>query len=165
MEKMALCNGAHERIFRPFERYYTISRENIEAPFIAEAEFHSHNEQYFLLKSAKLSEFDSNEYVFFAEEKNLSKSRLLQLDSIAWERGLLRIAPAYGNMNSDITLVVSADSIEDEAAVYVKKLRHYKSYAFGFKGWSNYKVIVLEASSDRVFSNRMGKVFKKLFCS
>ena len=56
---------ALEKLLHSYERYYDISTENIAAPFVAEAVFKSHNEQYFLVKEAKLSDIDSNEFVFF----------------------------------------------------------------------------------------------------
>ena len=56
---------AFEKIIESFKRYYDVSTENIEKPFAAEAVFKSHNEQYFLLKIAKVADIDSNEFVFF----------------------------------------------------------------------------------------------------
>ena len=56
---------SYEKILECFKRYYNVSTENIAQPFIARAEFKSHNEQYFLVKAAKVADIDSNESVFF----------------------------------------------------------------------------------------------------
>ena len=60
-------NGTFEKIINAFNRYYDISTENIAGPFCAEAVFKSHGEQYFLVKSAKVADIDSNDFVFFCD--------------------------------------------------------------------------------------------------
>lgn len=55
---------AIEKILPAFERYYTIKKDEVTQPFCAEAEFRSHNEQYFLVRSAHIADLDSNEFVF-----------------------------------------------------------------------------------------------------
>ncbi len=63
-------NGTFEKIINAFSRYYDISTENIVGPFCAEAVFKSHGEQYFLVKSAKVADIDSNDFVFFCDCSN-----------------------------------------------------------------------------------------------
>ena len=178
-------NGVLERIIHSFETYYNVSTENIEAPFAAEAVFKSHSEQYFLVKSAKLSESDSNEFVFFyvdeilrsaqndgigiistassGMEESLSFQRITELSDTAWERGLSRFTPYYGHRNTDITLVLIAGRFTDDAFKKIKKINHYKSFCFGFKGWARFKIIALELSSLKLSYNRFGADFKKIF--
>ena len=55
-----------EKLLRSYSVYYDIQRENVTEPFAAEANFHTHDEQYFLVRSATISEAESNEYVYFA---------------------------------------------------------------------------------------------------
>lgn len=151
-----------QKILKAFERYYTIKRENPAKPFVAEAEFHSHTEQYFLLREAKLSEIDSNEFVFFAEEEVLTLDRILELDSCAWSEGLSRVKPYYGHRNSDVSLIILADRIEESVFRQIKKIKHYKSYYLSFWGWSNYRILVYEVSTGKSASNRLGKDLRKI---
>lgn len=154
---------ALEKVLHSFERYYSINKENVTQPFAAEAEFISHNEQYFLVKSAKIANIDSNEYVYFALTETLSKDKFLEFDEKAWNTGISRVHPYSGHRNSDVTLVIIADKIEDEVKSLIKKTKHSKSYKLTFWGWSNYKLVSLELSTDQLFSNRLGKDLKKLF--
>ena len=55
-----------EQLLKSFNGYYTVKRDGVAAPFVAEAEFHSHTEQYLLVKAAHVADIDSNEYIFFA---------------------------------------------------------------------------------------------------
>lgn len=148
---------------KSYSRYFNIKTEDIEAPFSAEAEFVSHNEQYWLVKAAKLADVDSNEFVFFALVDTLTKERLTELDKIAWERGLSRVTPSSSHRNTDVTLVIIADNIEEDAFLAVKKLKHYKSYKMSLWGWSNYKAIAMELSLKRLTTNRQGQALKKIF--
>ena len=149
-------------LLRSYQAYYNV-KEDVAEPFAAEAEFHSHEEQFFLVKSAKLSESESKEFVFFAVEEHLTLDKAKVYDKIAWERGLSRVQPHESHRSSDVVLVVLADEIDADAAKYLEKLRRYQSYKFTFHGWSHYRVIAMEVSTRNVICNRMGRILKKLF--
>ncbi len=151
-----------ETLLRSFEQYYDVRRENVAEPFAAEAEFSLHDEQYFLVKSARLAEADSREYVFFALEERLDADRFAVLDEAAWEQGLARVKPHANHRNTDIVLVILADEIEETVFAGISKTRRYKSYRLGFQGWSHYRLIASELSSGRTSSNRQGRSLKKL---
>ena len=151
-----------QKIIQSFERYYSIKTENVVSPFVAEAEFHSHTEQYFLIREAKLSDIDSNEFVFFAEVPLLTQEKVLELDSRAWEEGLSRVKPYSGHRNSDVTLIIVADKIEEKVFKQIKKIKHSKSYYLTFWGWSNYRLMAYEVSTGKAVANRLGSDLKKL---
>ena len=151
-----------EKLLRSFERYYNVRRENVEEPFVAEAEFSLHDEQYFLVKSARLSEADSKEYVYFATEERLDSEGFLALDEAAWNRGVSRVRPHASHRNTDIVLVILAEEMEEEVFSVIPKTKHYKSYRLGFQGWSHYRLIAVELSSGRVATNRQGRSLEKL---
>ena len=150
------------RLLQSFERYYDVRTEGVAAPFAAEAEFHSHTEQYFLVKAAHLSDIDSNEYVFFALEPVLTCGRFAELSDAAWNAGLSRVRPYMGHRNSDVSLIIIAERIDDDALALVRRTRRSKSYKFGLYGWSNFRALAYEASSERTASNRLGKNLRKL---
>lgn len=151
-----------DKLLRSFEAYYNVKRDGAEAPFVAEAEFSLHDAQYFLVKSVRLGEADSKEYVYFATVDTLDADTLRDLDETAWTRGSSRVVLHPNHKNTDVTLIVLADQIEKEAFSLVPKLRHHKSYSFGFRGWSNYRLIAVELSSRRMAYNRQGQSLKKL---
>ena len=43
-----------EKTLRSYAAYYDVNRDCPEEPFVAEAVFHSHNDAYFLVKSARI---------------------------------------------------------------------------------------------------------------
>lgn len=151
------------RVLHAFERYYDIKHtDDVTPPFTAEAEFHSHDERYVLVRTAKVAEIDSHEFVFFAETDNLTGEQLAKFDEAAWNAGISRVRPTFIHRNSDVTLVILADVIEKSVLKQIKKLKHYKSYCFSFKGWSEYRVLAFEISSGKVVYNRIAHNLKNL---
>ena len=149
-------------LLRSFYAYYNVTEENVTPPFAADAEFHSHEEQFFLVKQAKLSESESKEFVFFGVTEHLTLELAKHMDDVAWNTGLSRVFPHDGHRNSDVTLFILADKIDEDAAQYLKKLRRYKSYRHSLHGWSHYRVIAQEMSTEKPVFNRMGRQLKKL---
>lgn len=153
---------ALQKVIQAFEHYYTIKTENVTSPFAAEAEFHSHTEQYVLVRAAKIADIDSNEFVFFAEVPVLTDQKISELDSRAWEEGLSRVKPYSGHRNTDVALIIVADKIEENVFKQIKKIKHSKSYYFSLWGWSNYRLMAYEVSTGRSATNRLGTDLKKL---
>ncbi len=159
---------AIKKLLPAFEQYYTIKNEDVTPPFCAEAEFRSHNEQYFLVRSAHIADIDSNEFVYFATLNDLDNAKLEELVNAAWQAGLAKVRPHEGHRNSDVTLIILADKISDETKIKIKKTKLYKSYKFSFHGWSNFKLSVCDLSTTGkdgtpdVFCNRQGRDFAKL---
>ena len=152
---------ALDKLLKSYAVYYDINQRNPAAPFAAEAAFRSHEEQYFLIRSARLAESESNEYVFFALEETLTAPLLKALDGAAWSAGISRVAPHKDHRNTDITLLIFASRIEPDASACIPKLKHYQSYRFGFQGWSHYRLAAFAADTDDLFCNGQGKTLRK----
>ena len=152
---------ALERLLPVFGRFYTVNTDTPAKPFCAEAVFHLHNENYFLLKSAKYAEQDSNEYVFFAFADTLTPGLFNELSSRAWEEGLSRADIRANHRNSDVSLYILADRTDPEAFRLLKKARLSKSYRFGFHGYSHFRVIALDLGRLSYFHNYMGDLLAR----
>ncbi len=155
-------SDAIQQILPAFEQYYTVQKDNVTPPFCAEAEFRSHNEQYFLVRTAHIADIDSNEFVYFAAPEELSTGKLDELVNAAWTSGLAKVTPYNGHRNSDVSLLIFIKSINPETINAIKKTKLYKSYKFSFHGWSHFKLAVCNTSDMQVYTNRQGKDFAKL---
>ena len=156
-----------DELFRAFlkayEAYYDLKETpEKESPFDAEAIFSSCEEQYFLLKGLTLSETRIAEFVYFAKSERLTKDELERLDALAWERGIAEAAPGPGHKCSDVTLIVLAETADDDAKVHVKDCRHAKNYRFGLHGFSHYRLALIERTTGMFFFNPQGKRLKPL---
>ena len=150
-------------LLKSYRRYYDIKTEDVEPPFAAEAAFHSHDEQYFLIRSAKLAEAEAHEYVFFAVEDSLDLAAVQRLDACAWERGIARAKPSSHHRSTDVVLILLAEHIAPDAMRYIEKLKRYQSYRFTLNGWSQYQAVALETSTGALSFNRRGRDLQKLF--
>lgn len=112
---------ALEKVLSSYERYYSINRES-RAPFSAYAEFRSHNEKFVLVKSAKIADIDSNEFVYFATPESLDSGSLVEFANAAWSDGIAKVVPYNGHRNSDVTLVVITNSFKENSTCEIKKL-------------------------------------------
>ena len=152
-----------KKVLRSYAAYYDINTETPAAPFAAEAVFHSHSDAYFLVKSAAIGGAESHEYVFFASVEQLDSSLLASLDQTAWDTGISRVKPHSSHRNTDVTLVVAASSVTEEAKAQIPRLKHYKNYRMSLHGFSHYHLIVADLSSGDLTCNRQGRSLKKLF--
>ena len=105
-EKPTDINEAFERVMSAYSAYYDLNRVDPLEPFDAEAVFRIHDEQYILIKKAKVSEADSNEFVYFAKTGELSEEQFLEYENTAWEDGLSRAQPKENHRNSDVTVAL-----------------------------------------------------------
>lgn len=160
-----------EKLLPSYNDYYDVKLEDTLSPFKAEAKFISHMEQYFLVKSAKLSDIDSTEHIYFAAEKDLNFNQLSDMCQKAWEDGLKSITPYYGHRNSDVTVIVFCENPEAELLKKVRKIKYTKSYKFMLHGWSNFKLVVADVTTGKIAANRYGAdnktyitKFVKKFC-
>ena len=152
---------ALERLLRSYTRYYDLI-EDPPAPFQAAAEFHSHGESYLLIKSAKLWEMDSNEFVYFTAEDALSADTVSQRIETAWDLAMPQIHPGENHRNSDVTVVFLTNSLPEDARKLVSRTNRSKGYKHGIQGWSNLRLGAIELSTGRIACNRHGRDLKKL---
>jgi hypothetical protein len=153
---------ALERTLQAFGRYYTVKRDAVPPPFSAVAEFRMHNEQYFLIRAAKITEYDCAEYVYFKTLEVLDAAQLKQLCREAWEDGLARAEITENHKSTDVVLVILATQVQEEAAQLAKKMWHSKSYYFGLRGFSHFRLIAYDLSAESAVHNRMGGNLKEV---
>ena len=155
---------ALERILPLYSEFYTVTvGDGAAAPFQAEAECVVNDEQYTAYRTVKISEVVSRELVFFAAADSLNAEQAQALAEAAWEEGLRRVRPGPNHRNTDIVLVALTESLSDEAARALRKLRRIRNYRYTFHGWSTLRVVAIEISSGRKTFNRMGQSLKKLY--
>lgn len=154
-----------ERICASYSRYYNVKKSPGISGIDALAEFHLHDEQYFLVKKARLSEADVNEFVYFAVRDSLDSTELERLCDQVWEHGLAKAVPKTNHRSSDVTLVILAGSVTPEAARAAKKRKRSKTYKFGFWGYSHFRLVVYDLGADTCVSNSMGASHKKAICN
>ena len=149
LEKLLL---AHETWFDVYRDHEFEGRT-----FPGYAEFHTHGEQYVLVKRAKLWEVDSHEYLFFQTADSLDADDIQEWVDYMRESGIKQAKPQPNHMSSNITLVLIADSTSDDAAKAVRKARFRKNFKFGLEGWADLRLAAIDLAGQRVVTNGAGK--------
>jgi hypothetical protein len=150
-----------DKLLLSYGVYYNVKTDDVEPPFAAEAEFHSHDERFFLIRKAVIDEVENNEFVYFAVNPRLTLDSFYDLDEKAWKRGMSKVKPSEHHQSTDVSLILLADTIDAEVFQAIKKSSHTVSYRHGLHGYSNYHLIALEVSSGRMVHNRLGYTLKK----
>lgn len=121
------------------------------------AEFHSHGEQYVLVKRAKLWEVDAFEYLFFQVADVLDQQCLDDLVEFMTTQAIQKVHPDPNHMTSYLSLVVIANEVPDEVRRKVRKTSFRKNFALGIRGWADLRLAVIDLSKDDVVTNSQGK--------
>lgn len=148
---------AHEAWFDVREGYEYAGRA-----FAGYAEFHSHGEQYVLVKRAKLWEVDAHEYVFFHLADHFDGRQLSELISFMQLEAIKKVVPEPNHMSSCLSLVVIADDADDDALRLVRTTRFRKNFAFGFRGWADLRLAVVSLARASVTTNAAGKALRPM---
>lgn len=152
-----------ERLLAAHEAWFNVERDHGFAgrTFPGYAEFHSSASQYVLVKRAKLWEASSHEYLFFCETAHLDAAQLDDLVGFLTTDGLAKVQLSPDHMSSYLTLVVVADSVDDDIPRRVRATHFRKNFALGLKGWADVRVAVIDLGTGQVLVNSQGKPLKE----
>lgn len=125
------------------------------------AAFHSEAEQYVLTKRAKLWGVNVHEYMFFALEDCLTLENLEAYRAYMTSKALKKVQLNDEHMTSYLSLVIVADSLAPQVAESIKKIHFRKNFAFGFKGWADLRLAVVDLANREIFTNGQGKALRK----
>lgn len=148
-----------ERLLAAHEAWFDVSRNHEFAgrTFAGYAEFHSHGEQYVLVKRAKLWEVDTHEYLFLHVEQHLDAATLAGLVAFMKDEALRKVQPQPNHMSSYLSLVVIADAVDDDAKRAARTTRFRKNFKLGLQGWVDVRLAVVDLSHSDVVTNAAGK--------
>ena len=152
---------ALEQLLPSYERYYDVTRER-RGSFAATARFYTRGEQYFLIKSAKMWELESNEFVYFLPTDHLTEDQLAERIEEAWNDAMPQVHPSESHRNSDVTLVVLTPELGKNARKALRRFHRSVGYRHGMHGWSNFRLGAIELSDGKISTNRHGADLKKL---
>lgn len=152
-----------ERLLASHETWFDVYRDyEFEGRvFPGYAEFHSHGEQYVLVKRAKLWEVDAFEYLFFVTADTLRHAELEGLIDFMTTRAMQKVKPKPNHMASYLSLVIIANEADENVKRLVRKTRFRKNFALGIRGWADLRLALIDLSDDSVTTNPQGEDLKE----
>lgn len=156
-----------DRILAAHQSFYDIRRDCLfeGRTFPAFAEYHTYGEKYVLVKRAKLWEVNTHDFMFFECVDELDEARLAEEISFMKEKAIRKVNAGPNHMSSALSLVIIANHATEEALKLAKKTRFHKEYCFGFRGWTDLRLAVVDLSlpaSKGVVVNNAGKQLKEV---
>ena len=147
-----------------YAHQYDIDREGKDGGgvFPATATYFLRDENYLISRKHVLSAVENYDYLYFCLADHLDAPTLQKYIHRSMELGKARVRPHKEHMSSFITLVILADTMDDEAKNLLKKTRMRKYFRFAFHGWMEYRIAAMEVSTQQVFSNPAGRDTGKL---
>lgn len=159
-----------ERILAAHQSFYDITRDYLfeGRTFPAFAEYHTYGEKYVLVKRAKLWEVNTHDFMFFECVDELDEAHLAEDISFMQEKALRKVDAGPNHMSSALSLVIIANSTTEAARKLAKKTRFHKEYRFGFRGWTDLRLCVVDLSlpaKQGVVANNAAKQLKEAVAS
>ena len=151
-----------QKLLNAYSHHYDIERDvTVEGgSFPAMAIFFLRDENYLITRKHVLNAVENHEYVYFYLTEHLDAKNLQEQIDLTREDGLGRIRPHKEHMSSMVTLVILADTIDEEAKKLIKKTRFHKNYRLALHGWMEYQIAAMELSTKSFLSNPAGKKAK-----
>ncbi len=151
------------KVITHLKAYFDIEENPVSYPpltFEFQAEYREVNQKYILSKEWVYEECNSNEYIFFIRFDSLLNLHNIKKTLADNYKQMIKSDSRvnHNHMSSYITLLIEVAKPPPAALVReIEKFNFYKSFLFGFKGWVNAKLIVIESGEKRGYANRFGR--------
>ncbi len=152
-----------ERLLNAYSHYYDIDREvTVDGEtYPATATYYLRDENYLITRKHVLNAVENHEYVYFYLTERLDAAETQRQIEISLKAGLARIEPKREHMCSMVTLVILADTIDEDAKRLIRKARFRKNFRLALHGWMEYHIAAMECSTNSFLSNPAGKEARK----
>jgi hypothetical protein len=153
-----------DKLLNAYSHQYDIERDvTVEGGhFPATATFYPRDENYLISKKHVLSAVENYDYTYFYITDHLDAATLRHQIDLTMKVGSARVKPHREHMSSFVTLVVLADTIDEEAKKLIRKTRFQKYFRLALHGWMEYHIAAMETSTNSFLSNPAGKGAKKI---
>ena len=153
-----------EQLLKAYAYLYDIERDvQVEGgSFPATATFFLRDENYLISKKHVLSAVENYDYTYFYITDHLDAATLRQQIDLTMKVGMARVKPHREHMSSYVSLVILADTIDEEAKKLIKKTRFQKYFRLALHGWMEYHIAAMECSTNSFLSNPAGKGARKI---
>ena len=152
-----------EKLLKAYSHHYDIERDvhTDEGDYPATATFYMRDENYAFIREAVISAYEQHEYLYFYMTEHLDGAAAKKLLDRTLKAGMSRIKPHKEHKCSYVTLVILADTMDEEAKSLIQKTRFQKNYRLALHGWMEYHIAAMECSTHSFLSNPAGKEAKK----
>ena len=116
------------------------------------------NEAYLLLKSAVMYAFENNELCLVKETNEVNDAWIERLEDALIAAAKVHVVPSDEHMSTALTGILMTPGPID--LKLKRKIMHYRkqqSYWFGLRGWTSFRMILIETDSNTVTASKEAK--------
>lgn len=154
-----------------YSAYYNVNlnEDMTELPLVFRADFFSHGERYFIIKSAKISSSETVEYLYLFSAPAFDSAMVDKCVDYVLEDAQPRVKPHKEHNYTNFLAIFVADSFDADTLKAVKKRKFDKSYNHSLYGFSLLKAAAVDLSARAVTTNPAGhdltRFYRKLFAA
>ncbi len=131
------------------------------------AKFFMRNEKFFLVKKAVIYAFENNEYVLMKHYKKFDTGDYnIFMDNLIKSIKTV-INPSKEHMSSIVTGVIVTENVSERDLEHIKKsiakFKYNKSFAFGYRGWAEVRLLLVSLKTGLISCNKIGKEVASLY--
>ena len=153
-----------DQLLEAYSHHYNVERDvTVEGgSYPAAATFFLRDENYILSKKKVLTAFEQYDYTYFYLTEHLDAATAREQLDLALKTGMSRVRPHKEHKSSYVTLVILAETIDEEAKALIRKTRFHKNFRLALHGWMEYHIAAMECSTNSFLSNPAGKGARKI---
>ena len=125
------------------------------------AKFFLRNEKFLLVKKAVIYAFENNEYVLMKYYKDFDNNNYNNFTDNLIKSIKSVINPSQEHMSSMVTGVMVAENVSERDLEHIKKsvsqFKYNKSFAFGYKGWAEVRLLLVSLKTGLITCSKKGK--------
>lgn len=155
-------NTIRKRLEGSFDLVENYNINNYEIDLFGQ--FNMKTERYIVSKKAVIDTMENNEFLFIKYFKDLNKADLEYYTNLLIENIDNLIRPSRDHMSSIITGVLVLENQPDEEIIRaIEKFKYQKSFAFGFKGWVDIRLLLVIMKDNHIITNKKGREVRKVY--
>ncbi|QEK13146.1 hypothetical protein FQB35_12920 [Crassaminicella thermophila] len=155
-----------ENLENKLKRHFDIEKEYTykEMKIDLFGKYYLRNEKYLATKKIPIYAFENNEYCIIKYFKDLDKEKVQTFIKHLKFAVDDFVKPHSEHMSTFITGVIIVDKEFDKEIVkLIQKFKFQKSFAFGFKGWVDIRLILVHLPKGEVITNKKGKEVREVY--
>ena len=152
-----LRTALEQRLLSGYSAYYDITPFPEGSPLVAQCAYHSRDEQYVLVRKAKLWGIENHEYLYLYSVPILDETLLEQIFQQTLADGEPRVRPHAEHMSTFLTAVIVCEQAQKEALQKLRSLKKHRDYKLSLHGWMEFRIAAVDLSTGEIVANRSGK--------
>lgn len=151
-----------EKLSKNFDIHNNYEFDNLIFDLFAKSSIR--NEKYFATKKTIIYAFENNELCFVKYSENFDNENYNEYINKLKNYIKNQIDPDTEHMSTMITGIIVVDKIYNRNLINkIRKFKYHKGFAFGFKGWLDMRLILVELEEEKVFGSKKAKKVEKFY--